>query len=85
MQICPKLKNLSAEQIAQFLIRKYSEEKVQDTVKEMAEWNFTETSLTKDKNNLSKFMVLVAYDIQPFDRPRAHLSQSANSRLLGPF
>jgi len=35
----------------------------------MAEWRFTRDSLTKDKNNLFKFLVLVAYDRQPFDRP----------------
>jgi len=69
MQACPKLKERSAEQIARFLIRNYNEEKVKGIVEEMEGWNFTKDSLTKDKNNLFKFIVLVAYDRQPFDRP----------------
>lgn len=69
MQICPKLKDRNSEQIAQFLIRKYNEEKVEAVVEEMEGWHFTKDSLTKNKNRLFKYLVLVAYDRQPFDRP----------------
>jgi len=69
MRPCPKLKERSAEQIAQFLISKYNEKKVKGIIEEMEEWHFTKDSLTKEKNNLFKFLVLVAYDRQPFDRP----------------
>ena len=69
MRKCPKLKHRTAEQIAKFLIKKYNEEKLKVLVKEFEEWGFTKEKLINDKKTLFKFLVLIAYDRQPFDRP----------------
>ena len=66
LQPCPKLRERSADQIASFLIRKYSEEKSKDIVKEFSNWGFTKESLMGDENKLFQFLVLVAYDRYPF-------------------
>lgn len=66
MKSCPKLKNLNATQIASFLIKKFNEEKVNFIVKDFRDKGFTKKSLTSDKNNLFKFLVLVSYDRRPF-------------------
>ena len=68
MQKCFKLKDRTAEQIASFLIKNYNEEKVKGIIEEFEVWGFTKENL-KDKGTLFKFLVLVAYDRQPFDRP----------------
>lgn len=62
---CPKIQEMTAKQIASFLIRKY-QEKSENFVKDFKSKGFTPESLTTDKNNMFKFMVLVAYDRFPF-------------------
>jgi len=66
---CPKLKKKTPEQIAKFLIKNYNKEKVPEIVKEFKEWGFNKEKLINDKRTLFKFLVLIAYDRQPFDRP----------------
>ena len=62
---CPRIKDRTAKQIATFLIRKY-QEKSENFVEDFKLKGFTSESLTSDKSNLFKFMVLVAYDRYPF-------------------
>jgi len=62
---CPKLKNLNADQIAHFLMRKY-DEKSKGGVLDLQKKGFNAESLTNDKNNLFRFLILIAYDRQPF-------------------
>jgi hypothetical protein len=69
MQECFKLKDRNPTQIASFLVRKYNSEKVKAMIEEFEAWGFTKESLVEDRGNLFKFLVLVAYDRQPFDRP----------------
>jgi len=69
MKKCFKLKDRTPTQIASFLIRKYNEEMVEGMIEEFEGWGFSKEKLAKDKGTLFKFLVLVAYDRQPFDRP----------------
>jgi hypothetical protein len=69
MQACYKLKSRSAEQIASFLIAKYNSDKVPEMREEFRSWGFTKESLCTDRKTLFRFLVLIAYDRQPFDRP----------------
>lgn len=69
MQKCSKLRDRSPSQIASFLLRKYNSEKVKAMIEEFELWGFTKENLCRDRENLFRFLVLVAYDRQPFDRP----------------
>lgn len=69
MRKCPRIKERTPEQIAKFLIIKYREEKLKEIVEEFENWGFTKETLVKDKRTLFKFLILTAYDRQPFDRP----------------
>lgn len=69
VQKCFRLKDRTPKQIASFLIRKYNEEKVEGMIEEFELWEFSKEKLAKDNKALFKFLVLVAYDRQPFDRP----------------
>lgn len=42
---------------------------VEGMIEEFEGWGFSKEKLAKDKGTLFKFLVLVAYDRQPFDRP----------------
>jgi len=66
---CFKLKDRTSIEIASFLIKKYNEEKVEGMIEEFEGWGFSKENLVKDSGTLFKFLVLVAYDRQPFDRP----------------
>ncbi|MEM2151428.1 MAG: hypothetical protein QXG68_07915 [Candidatus Bathyarchaeia archaeon] len=66
MQICQKLKNLRASQIASFLMREFNQNKVKYIIEEFKELGFTKESLVSDKNNLFQFLVLVSFDRRPF-------------------
>ena len=69
MRKCPKLKDRTSKEIASFLIKKYNAEKVRKMVNEFEGWGFTKDELSRNKVLLFKFLILIAYDRQPFDRP----------------
>jgi hypothetical protein len=63
---CPRLMEKTAEEISTFLIKHYNSEKIPFDIKLFEEMGFTKVSLLEDRDNLFKFLVLVAYDRRPF-------------------
>lgn len=67
MKKCPKLQDRTADQIASFLIKKYNEQGIMETIRYFKQQGFTAKSLTSNSNDLFKFLVLIAYDRRPFN------------------
>lgn len=64
---CPKLQRRTADHIAAFLIKKYNEEGITKTIEYFNQQGFTAKSLINNRNNLFRFLVLIAYDRRPFN------------------
>lgn len=66
LQMCHKLKDNSAEQIASSLMKLFREETVEANIEYFRDLGFTASNMEKDKDVLFRFLVLLSYDRQPF-------------------